>query len=160
MHNWDEAIFVRVSLLLLGLLRPWLLLTQNNRQAVAALLEEPEKLYIADIRAGLRLNMQDKFLELGNLNTNYILPAAPAEPPAQEDSQEADKENEAEEEEEKAKYEELNDDEKENDGAAENNEEDGDDANDNAEENEEDQKENANESNADEENVEEEEKNE
>merc|ERR1712037_673486 len=54
MYNWSKDIFVRLCLSFLGLLRPWLLKATNHAEVVTVLLEEPNKLYIQDIRKGLQ----------------------------------------------------------------------------------------------------------
>ena len=97
-----------LSLLFLGMLRPWLMTTTNNREAVTVLLEEPEKLYVSDIRKGLIIIKEDrrKFSELQKVNTNYTV----KEP-------EPEKEEEETEETEEAK-EEANNDDKEEEGDA------------------------------------------
>ena len=72
------------------MLRPWLMTTTNNREAVTVLLEEPEKLYVSDIRKGLIIIKEErrKFSELQKVNTNYTLPEP--EPEKEEETEEAE----------------------------------------------------------------------
>ena len=97
MHHWKPDIFVTLSLLFLGMLKPWLMRTTTNKEAVTVLLEEADKLYVNDIRKCLVLfsaNRKD-FYRLAEGNTNYIL--TEKEPPKEEkkpDEDEADLEAE------------------------------------------------------------------
>ena len=84
MHHWKPEIFVTLSLLFLGMLKPWLMRTTTNKEAVTVLLEEADKLYVNDIRKCLVLfsaNRKD-FYRLAEGNTNYIL--TEKEPPKEE----------------------------------------------------------------------------
>ena len=84
MHHWKPDIFVTLSLLFLGMLKPWLMRTTTNKEAVTVLLEEADKLYVNDIRKCLVLfsaNRKD-FYRLAEGNTNYIL--TEKEPPKEE----------------------------------------------------------------------------
>ena len=75
MHHWKPDIFVTLSLLFLGMLKPWLMKTTTNKEAVTVLLEEADKLYVNDIRKCLVLfsaNRKD-FYRLAEGNTNYII---------------------------------------------------------------------------------------
>ena len=76
--------FVTLSLMFLGMLKPWLMRTTTNKEAVTVLLEEADKLYVHDIRKCLVLfsaNRKD-FYRLAEGNTNYIL--TEKEPPKEE----------------------------------------------------------------------------
>ena len=84
MHHWKPDIFVTLSLLFLGMLKPWLMKTTTNKEAVTVLLEEADKLYVNDIRKCLVLisaNRKD-FYRLAEGNTNYII--IETEPPMEE----------------------------------------------------------------------------
>ena len=84
MHHWKPEIFVTLSLMFLGMLKPWLMRTTTNKEAVTVLLEEADKLYVNDIRKCLVLfsaNRKD-FYRLAEGNTNYIL--TEKEPPKEE----------------------------------------------------------------------------
>ena len=84
MHHWKPDIFVTLSLLFLGMLKPWLMRTTTNKEAVTVLLEEADKLYVNDIRKCLVLfsaNRKD-FYRLAEGNTNYII--TEKEPPKEE----------------------------------------------------------------------------
>ena len=84
MHHWKPDIFVTLSLLFLGMLKPWLMRTTTNKETVTVLLEEADKLYVNDIRKCLVLfsaNRKD-FYRLAEGNTNYIL--TEKEPPKEE----------------------------------------------------------------------------
>ena len=84
MHHWKPEIFVTLSLMFLGMLKPWLMRTTTNKEAVTVLLEEADKLYVHDIRKCLVLfsaNRKD-FYRLAEGNTNYIL--TEKEPPKEE----------------------------------------------------------------------------
>ena len=75
MHHWKPDIFETLSLLFLGMLKPWLMRTTTNKEAVTVLLEEADKLYVNDIRKCLVLfsaNRKD-FYRLAEGNTNYII---------------------------------------------------------------------------------------
>ena len=97
MHHWKPDIFVTLSLLFLGMLKPWLMRTTTNKEAVTVLLEEADKLYVNDIRKCLVLfsaNRKD-FYRLAEGNTNYII--TENEPPKEEkkpDKDETDLETE------------------------------------------------------------------
>ena len=84
MHHWKPDIFVTLSLMFLGMLKPWLMRTTTNKEAVTVLLEEADKLYVNDIRKCLVLfsaNRKD-FYRLAEGNTNYII--TEKEPPKEE----------------------------------------------------------------------------
>ena len=84
MHHWKPEIFVTLSLMFLGMLKPWLMRTTTHKEAVTVLLEEADKLYVNDIRKCLVLfsaNRKD-FYRLAEGNTNYIL--TEKEPPKEE----------------------------------------------------------------------------
>ena len=81
------------------MLKPWLMTTTNNREAVTVLLEEPEKLYVSDIRKGLIIIKEDrkKFSELQKVNTNYTIVKPEPEPEPEEEQEEEEEEEEEEE---------------------------------------------------------------
>ena len=103
MHHWKPDIFVTLSLLFLGMLKPWLMRTTTNKEAVTVLLEEADKLYVNDIRKCLVLfsaNRKD-FYRLAEGNTNYIIKETPKEEkketePAEKDSEIQEENNEEE----------------------------------------------------------------
>ena len=119
MHHWKPDIFVTLSLLFLGMLKPWLMKTTTNKEAVTVLLEEADKLYVNDIRKCLVLfsaNRKD-FYRLAEGNTNYII--IETEPPmeekiVEEKPAEENDDNEAENNEEENKEEEDEDEKEEN----------------------------------------------
>merc|ERR1712227_635346 len=80
MHQWRPEIFVKLSLLFLGMLKPWIMRTTNFKEAVTVLLEEADKLYVNDIRKGLViLENKKNFYSLSEVNTNYVI-VKPPEP--------------------------------------------------------------------------------
>ena len=109
MHQWRPEIFVKLSLLFLGMLKPWIMRTTNFKEAVTVLLEEADKLYVNDIRKGLViLENKKNFYSLSEVNTNYVIVKPPEpevkkepepEPVAEEteDKEEENKEEEGEE---------------------------------------------------------------
>ena len=84
MHHWKPDIFVTLSLMFLGMLKPWLMRTTTHKEAVIVLLDEADKLYVNDIRKCIVLfsaNRKD-FYRLAEGNTNYII--TEKEPPKEE----------------------------------------------------------------------------
>ena len=75
MHHWRQDIFITLSLLFLGMLKPWIMRTTNNKEVVTVLLEEADKLYVNDIReclVKLRNNRKD-FYQITEANTNCVV---------------------------------------------------------------------------------------
>eukprot|EP00090_Calanus_glacialis_P009715 TRINITY_DN18105_c0_g1_i1.p1 TRINITY_DN18105_c0_g1~~TRINITY_DN18105_c0_g1_i1.p1 ORF type:complete len:655 (+),score=221.26 TRINITY_DN18105_c0_g1_i1:2-1966(+) len=99
MHNWKMDIFVTMSLLFLGMIKPWLMKAENNKQCVSIMLEEPTKLYMRDIRNGLQLDIRTQFSDLQNINTNYVAQVEKEEPPEEQPDENAEKEEKKEDEE-------------------------------------------------------------
>ena len=132
MHHWKPEIFVTLSLLFLGMLRPWIMRTSNNKEAVTVLLEEADKLYVNDIRKCLVLLNENRknFYMLAEANTNYVVmekekpkeqPKEPEEPKEKDESPEDEEgENEAEENNEETNENSDNEDEKEEETKEEN----------------------------------------
>ena len=140
MHHWKPEIFVTLSLLFLGMLRPWIMRTSNNKEAVTVLLEEADKLYVNDIRKCLVLLNENRknFYMLAEANTNYVVMEKEKPEEKLEETEEKDKtaddeesENEAEEKNEETNENNDNEDEKkeetneENEGDVENKDDEG-----------------------------------
>lgn len=97
MNNWSKKLFLKICVVILGLIQPWLRAATTHAEVVLALLEEPAKLYLQDIRSGLQdiNNREDiPFEKISILNKNYMVIEKKEEPKPVEEEKNVENEDE------------------------------------------------------------------